>query len=261
MLIEDLLTTQPHLTSSIAFDEGYYRFLKEAVVVLNQNIYDYIKKSVAGTRIDKKHIPNVMPPFDVMWFESNRTGVSLITIREDDGSVKCIAHMFLKDKEKGSEVGFYGRARWSSDKNGECSEMFEFAPSVGVLDEQSLSITASYFTFPVWMTLSFMHCKNVSMKTEFDPSVALNKKRSERNLPPLLKKYTLEIEPMKKIIRETPKDGMTDIHHALHICRGHFKNFSEKPLFGKHKGTYWWPMQTRGSKEYGEIKKDYEVKI
>ena len=46
---------------------------------------------------------------------------------------------------------------------------------------------------------------------------------------------------------------------ALHICRGHFKDFSNHGLFGKYRGTYWWPMHTRGSSDNGLVVKDYRV--
>jgi hypothetical protein len=48
--------------------------------------------------------------------------------------------------------------------------------------------------------------------------------------------------------------------HALHICRGHFKTFTEDaPLFGKRVGTYWWASQVRGKAEEGVVEKDYRV--
>jgi hypothetical protein len=48
----------------------------------------------------------------------------------------------------------------------------------------------------------------------------------------------------------------------LHICRGHFKTFTEEArLFGKYTGTYWWPAHVRGSVDEGVVEKDYRVRL
>jgi hypothetical protein len=56
------------------------------------------------------------------------------------------------------------------------------------------------------------------------------------------------------------KDGIS-LAKALHICRGHFKNFDDKPLFGKLTGTYWWQPHVRGTAEAGIVEKDYRIKL
>jgi hypothetical protein len=65
---------------------------------------------------------------------------------------------------------------------------------------------------------------------------------------------------MQKTLREAAgADG--SLKHALHICRGHFKDYREgSGLFDKFRGMYWWDMHTRGSSKLGEIRKDYDVK-
>lgn len=45
----------------------------------------------------------------------------------------------------------------------------------------------------------------------------------------------------------------------LHIVRGNFAIYNEKPLFGKHFGTFWRSQYSRGSKELGIIAKDYTI--
>lgn len=48
---------------------------------------------------------------------------------------------------------------------------------------------------------------------------------------------------------------------ALHRVRGHFKTFTaERPLMGKHVGTYWWGWQVRGKADNGINVNDYEVR-
>ena len=48
---------------------------------------------------------------------------------------------------------------------------------------------------------------------------------------------------------------------ALHRVRGHFKTFTkDRPLLGKHVGTYWWGWQVRGSAKHGTVVSDYELR-
>jgi hypothetical protein len=46
----------------------------------------------------------------------------------------------------------------------------------------------------------------------------------------------------------------------MHICRGHFKDFTEKGLFGdqKMKGTFWWHSYVRGT-PHRVMFKDYNI--
>lgn len=65
---------------------------------------------------------------------------------------------------------------------------------------------------------------------------------------------------MKKIIKTEGNVDEVGLKRALHICRGHFKNYSNgKGLFGKYKGLYWWDMNLRGNSENGTVVKDYKV--
>src|SRR5262245_37452556 len=108
---------------------------------------------------------------------------------------------------------------------------------------------------------SFMSCKNVQLIENQAPRHERRQRERECN-PPLTKYYTLEIEPMKKILRTEGKSKEVGLKKALHICRGHFAHYTpDKPLFGKVSGRFWIPAHVRGSKEAGEIKKDYKIKI
>ena len=46
---------------------------------------------------------------------------------------------------------------------------------------------------------------------------------------------------------------------ALHICRGHFRSYDEKPLFGRVKGTFFIPQHVRGNADVGEHQKEYSI--
>jgi hypothetical protein len=46
----------------------------------------------------------------------------------------------------------------------------------------------------------------------------------------------------------------------MHFRRGHFKEYtSEKPLFGKYTGAFWWEAHVAGSADIGEVRKDYRI--
>lgn len=107
------------------------------------------------------------------------------------------------------------------------------------------------------LAMSFCHCKNTELKEERYGD-ALVKKRAKIGKFPVNRFYTLEIKAMRKILKESGDE--TGIKKALHICRGHFKDFrGTKGLFGKHRDLYWWDMHSRGSSERGEVIKDYAV--
>lgn len=114
-------------------------------------------------------------------------------------------------------------------------------------------------TFPVWLAMSFAHCKNVSTTTHKTPS-KVAKKRRKQGKPIGVTYKTLVIDGMKEVLRTEGGVEKNGLKKALHICRGHFATYTEdKPLFGKVTGTFWKPMHTRGSKKRGEVRKDYKV--
>lgn len=70
----------------------------------------------------------------------------------------------------------------------------------------------------------------------------------------------LNIEPMKAVMSTEGCLESDGPKVALHLCRGHFKDFRNGPgLFGKHKGIFWWEGSVRGSLSKGRVDKDYSV--
>jgi hypothetical protein len=111
---------------------------------------------------------------------------------------------------------------------------------------------------PIMLAISFLHCKNVQTKQMEDPHQ--KKKKKKRGKIGGIKFNVLEIEPMKKVLKTEGRSDEHGISKALHICRGHFKDYRDKGLFGKHKGIFWWEHSIRGSKEKGVVDKVYDVK-
>jgi hypothetical protein len=114
---------------------------------------------------------------------------------------------------------------------------------------------------PALFAISLMHCKNVTA-CEIAPPEKLSAKHQRKTGRPLVKYYVLDIEPMRRILDRDGEAQTKGLRHALHICRGHFKSYTEdSPLFGRHTGTYWWAAQARGSAGEGVIEKDYRIRL
>ena len=117
------------------------------------------------------------------------------------------------------------------------------------------------YAYPFMFALSLMHCKNVELKDASPTPSKVAAQRAKKGVPDI-KFKTLVIDPMRKQIkREKSEDGQeaSEVQRALHICRGHFKDYREKPLFGKFADVYWWEPHVRGNAKNGAIVKDYKV--
>lgn len=113
---------------------------------------------------------------------------------------------------------------------------------------------------------AFMQCKNVILEDDTD---RLKTTRLYQTIRPKESRginfKRLVIEPMVKKLRsegDLPEGSVSadKVVKALHLCRGHFKDYREKGLFGKAKGVYWWDHTVRGSANSGVVVKDYEVR-
>lgn len=129
----------------------------------------------------------------------------------------------------------------------------------GIVSRSKAAHIINSFSFPFFFAISLCHCDNVEVG-EDGPHQTVRENRKSKGQNPGQTFKTLEIEPMKEESASSSSGGGPSVSRALHICRGHFKTYTEEaPLFGEHTGTYWWPMHTRGSAENGEVKKDYRV--
>jgi hypothetical protein len=114
----------------------------------------------------------------------------------------------------------------------------------------------------MWLMANLLlNCKNVHAR-EQPCSLKLAKRYQERHGHKRPRYYVLDIEPMRQKFRDANggKDGIS-LAKALHICRGHFKDYREKPLFGKVSGMFWWQPHVRGTAEAGIVEKDYRIKL
>lgn len=105
-----------------------------------------------------------------------------------------------------------------------------------------------------------LNCKNI-VTEDHHPSEKLNKKRRKLSRQKLFTYKTLKVVLPSRF--QLPGDSAkTNIHNRIHLCRGHFKEYTvDKPLFGKHVGLYWWQPHVRGQNKDGIVVKDYEVGV
>lgn len=105
---------------------------------------------------------------------------------------------------------------------------------------------------------SLMHAKNVSLQD--DPIPAPVARRRAKDGKPNITFKILKIDPMRKQAKSESSEGESDTKRAMHIVRGHFKDYRNSGgLFGKYKGLYWWDMHVAGSESAGKVIKDYKL--
>lgn len=115
--------------------------------------------------------------------------------------------------------------------------------------------------YPAMLAMSFSHCKNVRVVDgeEMPPKLAQKFEKRHGRQPFAFK--VLEIDPMREVLRREGGSEAVGLKRALHICRGHFANYSaERPMFGRLSGRFWVPAHVRGAASEGVVEKSYRVK-
>jgi hypothetical protein len=120
------------------------------------------------------------------------------------------------------------------------------------LDYQGVMATIAY------KTIMLLTCKNIQTETIPAPE-ALNKKRRKAGKQELFDYHVLNVVvPSKKRGYHETTEPLS--HNRVHLCRGHFKEYTaEHPLFGHYTGLYWWQPHVRGQNKDGMVMKDYNV--
>ena len=127
--------------------------------------------------------------------------------------------------------------------------------------KESLELTDSwpYLVFPALMAISLMNCKNVVLDP-VEPDRELNRERQRHGHRPFVRYHTINIEPMKQVLRTEGNLETVGLKRALHRVRGHFATYTEeKRLFGRVAGTFWIPAHRRGDLKEGVVVSDYKV--
>ena len=250
--------------------ELFYGELGDMRLSKNQHIAQY-------GRVDVKDFPNLAPPFGSYFVEytpvsperkllSPWIGAHVISVDpktsldppwSDASWIVSYDHYEFFPKHD-RVVGPLIRHVIALDSDGEavCSFVRHF-PGYNI--DEDYQYWCLVDLGPAYLTTCLMHCKNVTSEVVNHPP-KLAKAYQKRHRVPLVKYQTVNIDPMRRILRSEGKAHETGIRKALHICRGHFRTYSpEKPLFGKVAGTFFVPMHTRGSAKAGINIPDYRV--
>lgn len=99
-----------------------------------------------------------------------------------------------------------------------------------------------------WLFISFFHTKNTNM-VNVEPPIQLKKKSLRKRGYPVHGYRVLEIEPLKQVLETEGRAKEVGLQRALHICRGHFRDYRKRGLFGKHKGIFWFEAHLRGGRK------------
>lgn len=246
--------------------------LSQAQIFNIDNVAEYYWQSPQEDWSIKNDFPILSLPFDTCYFEYRvpnddvllSCGVLAQNHGHEFGGTPVTYLIYFETKK----ACFYtGGGRLLIDDKGrsmplpghEPHNMIFFVPEgLGVETEEDREEYKANITtalHPCWLAISFLHCKNVTI----DPrGVGLNRGKRVRH-EPNFRYHVLVIEPMKKILKTEGRSDEVGLKRALHICRGHFKDFRETGLFGKFRDIYWWNPQVRGKVENGIVLKDYNV--
>jgi hypothetical protein len=270
--------------------------IENAELIVIDNVAHYFDSQKNDAHLSTSGFPNMAPPFSNFYMEFRMPR----SMRRwgDEVATHFISFSLKGDSFQGSDIdkikSEYPEAHWlltcvmwcwspSGDKqlysfpflvSFMVREDGSYLPGTGgdflimgidpaSLPDEDIQLfidTVTWIVNPCLLAISFLHCKNVTMRAE-SPPLALSKNYQKKFGRPLVSYHTLNIEPMKKVLRTEGNSEKTGLKQALHICRGHFKDFSKgKGLFGKYKGLYFWESQVRGSVSEGIVDKDYAVK-
>jgi hypothetical protein len=129
-------------------------------------------------------------------------------------------------------------------------------PPEEILDYQDHASMASMFILNRILVL--LSCRNIKYEKKF-PSRVMNMIRNKKKTKDFVF-HTLKIALPKSYVKYKNHIG-TKGEVSIHLCMGHSKHYTEKPLFGKWYGWWFWPAQIRGRKEAGVVIKDYSIHV
>ena len=126
--------------------------------------------------------------------------------------------------------------------------------------KELMTLSVDHLTYTA-MALNLLGCKNISSE-ESPAGPAIQRKRAKHGKEPLTTFRTLTYavpgqapgkQTYKKLIEHAGE------RRAFHTVPGMTRDYTENGLFGKFKGIFYFKAHTRGTKDAGEIVKDYKV--
>jgi hypothetical protein len=264
---------------------------RELPVLLIDNVAEYFYTSDQEYWDLRDDFPNLAPPYPAFWCESRMVrkihskecgDSDLSAIIPHGGRLGMLIHGL--DREEANGEGIPENARWilwcelfidyglrGVTATGPHGSVFMCVDADGALidrpwmqsfaSDADAEIMKGYMTFfnPCFLAMSFLHCKNVTLVENHVPAPLAKKYRARHGIAPCSYK-TLVIEPLKKILRTEGRSDHVGVQKALHICRGHFRDYREgRGLFGRYHQLVWQPSIVRGSK--GEMVPPREIEV
>jgi len=263
-------------------------------VICIDNVAEYL---YAGTDQEEwnldRDFPNLAPPFPIFWCEHRMVR----TIRSTKGDTDVtkllpqggrVGHLFIaaeRDQWKGE--GIPDEAKWvfwceifadyhkpEVTADGSHGSIFMCIDAEGRLIERPWMQSYSdpvhnemiknvmAWLNPSLLAISFMHCKNVTMVDNPVPPKLARRYRERHEGARLTPHKTLIIEPLKQILRHQGRSHEVGLAKAMHICRGHFRDYRQGAgLFGKYNQLVWTPSVIRGTKGKAAPAREIEVKL
>ena len=180
--------------------------------------------------------------------------VTLVIEPDKNNPIGPVARCFLALDHEG---------RWLRHDDGEAvfaGKLVSFEPEDPPPEAAQKTVDSLVpYVFAGLLAVSLTHCRNVEA-AEINPDPRAAKRWAKKGRPPLSRYQVLDVGAMTTVLDREGEATAKGLGHALHICRGHFKTFSEDaPLFGRVSGMFWWADQVRGNREHGEVVKDYAV--
>lgn len=277
------------------FNSFLLESMPQLEIIFADNIAAYLSETEKDHASPTLHdFPCITPPFKLTWIEGTVPGGDGIAISTRHGALVCCAD--TKDPKDMASVRAGGTisqvALDAYRHHPEARWLVSFVPFVGgrhvvahqapccvavaedgsamgnpighVLvpvddaenETRSMANRLYFQTLLIYATFAFMNCKNITTERVNAPP-KVNKKRQKNGKAPLVSYRVLNIGAVTRTLNGAGAKG-TGIVKAMHICRGHFKTYTpDKPLLGRHVGTWFWPQTVRGKREAGTVVKDY----
>lgn len=263
----------------------FWQVLPSVEVFEVSNVAEYLW---TGTQQEvwniEKDVPNMAPPFTETWMEYRfphtsrsgslridippffeRVGVLCVSRACEQGwiinALVCVKPGAAIDMPR---VVFWGMVPLRIDPDGSPHYIRQpnGMPTIlgsNTVPDDAIRQTIFILVAVAGLGLSFVHCRNVEIIERIAPP-KVQEKRRKNGKRPLVRYHVLKINAIKKVLERDGQAATAGVKHALHVCRGHFKDYRKgKGLFGQHGGMYWWHDHLRGHAEAGIVVKDYAV--
>lgn len=214
---------------------------------------------------------NITPPYPITWFDcisddSDVSKLGFLIHHFSDNTI--LIHTFVYLRKHSSWIPEVFSHVIDLNENG--FNGFSYIPNVvfkqslysNMTDDEckkQATRAMSCMTGLSNFCLMILNCKNITTEI-IHPPEKLNIKRRKNSKQELFSYHVLNVTlPSQK--QGYRKKTDPNYHVRVHLCRGHFKEYTEEhPLFGSLTGRYWWQPHIRGQNHNGVVMKDYEVK-